>query len=83
VHDPSAGAAIHDRLTVTSMPEEAPAEAVGGLSQSQQVEQLAHLSALAAPPAAPEVPATAAPRDEPVDRLAAWLIGHADLTDLP
>lgn len=83
-HDPAAGKTPFERLQVESMPAEAPAEAMGSLSTSQQVDQLTHLSALAAPPPLPVAEAApSAASDEPVDRLAAWLLGHADLSDVP
>lgn len=92
VHDPDAGEASWDRLSVDRMPSEA---AVGrGRRVPMWVEEVDHLRALAEPPPAPspEVPesrpvaadpgtpslTSAAPAD-PVDRLAAWLLSQADL----
>jgi hypothetical protein len=46
VHDPSAGAAIAQRLTVVALPKEPPRVAVGGHSVAQQREELELLSAL-------------------------------------
>jgi len=85
VHDPAAGSQPWDRVTVEFLPETAPRRAIGGMSATQQQEELALLRNLASrPPAAapgPElVPAGAAA--EPADKLAAWLLNQVDLSDL-
>ncbi len=98
VHDPDAGSAPWERLTVTRLPEE---EKIGrGPRAPAWLEDLAHLRALATAPsgAAPAAGDTGsraagetagAARAEsgdaeaaPADRLAAWLLAQADLSDL-
>jgi hypothetical protein len=86
VHDPRRGENFWDRVTIDFMPGE-PKEAIGGRSIYQQAEELELLRALARKPepvavpvpvggGSPSAPAT------PEDKLAAWLISQADLTDL-
>jgi hypothetical protein len=96
VHDPSAGPELWDRLSVSHVPEGEPRRAIGSLSAAQQAEELRQLRALARrPPAsvpaaavasgAPEAvaAATSAPEPaEPVDKLAAWLLSQADMTNV-
>ena len=81
-HDPAAGRAAHERITVLKAPADAPRGAVGGVSPWQQLEEARHLVALAAKPAAPApavaAAAPAAPQMEPVDRLAAWLLAASE-----
>ena len=85
VHDPDGGPHVWQRVTVTARPKGGPRVVLGGRSAFQQNEELLQLEALAeAPPAAapsadaaPSAPAYA-PAD-PVDKLAAWLLAHADL----
>lgn len=84
VHDPAAGPALSERLTVTAMPDEAPRKALGGRSAAQQAEELRQLKALASAPAPPAGAAAApagatAAAGDPVDRLASWLISQAGL----
>ncbi len=92
IHDPAAGAASWQRLTVDHVPD-APKRPVGGTSVAQQTEELRQLAALAERPtaaaaaslsAAPgAVPVAGAPDSaSPADKLAAWLLRQADLTDL-
>lgn len=92
-HDPRAGNASWDRLTIHSLPERPPRITIGGKSGGQQAEELAQLKALAETPGAGGAVAAAgaggtaaaaapqAPAD-PVDKLAAWLLQQADLKDL-
>lgn len=88
-HDPTRGAEIWSRLSIAHVPDKEPKLSVGGRSGSQQAEELRQLKALAAAPAgaAAGAPATtgpaapAAPAD-PVDKLAAWLLGQANFSDL-
>jgi hypothetical protein len=89
VHDPAAGTAPWQRITVVGLPEAPPRKAVGGLSAAQQAEELELLRTLAtAPrgaeaPAAPAAPAAAAAAPpDPADRLADWLLSQADLSDV-
>lgn len=92
LYDPGAGAAAHDRIRIEQLPDRAPRRTIGGLSPSQQAEELELLRSLAArpsaaaPPSADAVPAAASgggplPAD-PADRLAAWLLSRVDLSDL-
>jgi hypothetical protein len=89
VHDPAVGAALYDRITIHHAPKERPLKPLGGISATQQVEELEQLTALGAravsapalPSAEPEsAPAPVGPAG-PADRLAAWLISQADLSD--
>jgi len=82
VHDPSAGKAVWERLTVVRSPADGFRRAVGPYSVEQQAEEMRQLAALATKPAAPAAavaaaPAPAAPAD-PVDRLAAWLLAASE-----
>ncbi|MBI1734410.1 MAG: hypothetical protein HYR51_04480 [Candidatus Rokubacteria bacterium] len=88
VHDPAAGSASWQRITLGRLPENAPRRTLGGLSPAQQIEELELLRTLATrPPAAAiaadgaSAPAPAAAAD-PAGRLAAWLLGKTDLSDL-
>jgi hypothetical protein len=87
VHDPAAGVAVHERITIGHLPDRAPRKAIGGLSAAQQAEELELLRSLAVRPAGP-APAGAEPAPvgtgggEPADRLAAWLLSQVDLSDL-
>ncbi len=80
-HDPSAD----PRLAAPRLPEEAPGRALGRSGVFQQAQELAQLRSLVAAAAvgSPAVAAAsagvAAPPVAPVDRLAAWLLRHADL----
>ena len=87
VHDPAAGAASWDRLTIAHTPDKPPRRTVAGLSAAQQAEELEILRTLAARPAAIAPPAGApaaaeAGTADPVDKLAAWLLSRVDLSDL-
>lgn len=86
VHDPAAGGASWERLTITRVPDKVPRRTVGGLSAAQQAEELELLRSLAARPAGGEAPAAApagaAATAEPADKLAAWLLSRVDLSDL-
>jgi len=79
-------------LEVTRMPEEKPRWSLGCISAFQQTEELRHLAALASRPAAAAAPGVGAaaatgaqdgtaPMD-PANKLAAWLLSQADLSDL-
>lgn len=89
IHDPSAGDTLGERLEVLHLPETTPKKAVGGMSARQQIDELEQLKALAscvgqsAVPAEGEAPqAEQMVSDHPVDKLAAWLLSQADLSDL-
>jgi hypothetical protein len=83
IHDPDAGSAPWQRLTVSHMPEQT---AVGrGRRAPMWLEELAHLKSLAKKPAGGldlGVPEAGAPADEvkPADQLAAWLLSQTDLS---
>jgi len=86
VHDPGAGADAGGRLAVNRLPEERRRKPVGGVSVSQQSEELLQLESLAGQvratqPAEPVV-AGAAVSSDPVDKLAAWLLSQADLKNI-
>jgi hypothetical protein len=85
IHDPRAGATYADRLTIERLPGKADLKPLGGTSLAWQQDGLEHLRQLSAcagahgadrseatPPASPAAP---------IDRLAAWLVHHADLKD--
>jgi hypothetical protein len=85
-HDPGGGPSISERITIQHLPEGAPKGHIGSISTAQQGEQLAHLGALAVAAASTggaDGPggSSEAPMG-PVDKLAAWLLAKADLTDL-
>ena len=86
VHDPAAGGASWERITITHVPDKMPRRTVGGFSAAQQAEELELLRSLAARPAGAEAPAAApagaAATAEPADKLAAWLLSRVDLSDL-
>ncbi|NIN73459.1 MAG: hypothetical protein GTO46_16355 [Gemmatimonadetes bacterium] len=87
VHDPAAGSSAADRLELVSVPERAPKEPVGGMSVRQQLDELEQLKSLAGGPSADgeaeEATApTAGPVATKVDKLAAWLLSQADLSDV-
>lgn len=90
VHDPAAGAAVHERMVIEFVPDKAPRRSLGGLSPAQQAEELELLRALArrpegaavaaGAPVVAAVPAAGAAAD-PADRLASWLLSQVDLSD--
>jgi hypothetical protein len=86
VHDPTAGS---DHMVVDFLPESGPSKPLGGISAAQQGEELRQLKALCDGAGS----AVSADRDaagagppaggvEPVDKLAAWLLQQADLSDV-
>ncbi len=91
VHDPAGGAEPWERLKLFHLPAAAPKRPVGGLSPRQQKEELDQLLLLARRPSGEAAPApapngeaavTATTSDTPVDKLAAWLLTQADLSNL-
>ena len=84
VHDPAAGAGMRPRLTVTKS-HDGQRTRIGELSTAQQNEEILQLELLASTPALAVSPASSpAPAGAPasdVDRLAAWLLRQADLSD--
>ena len=79
VHAPDAGRALHERTSVSVKPSGA-RRALPGWTIWQQEQELQQLLALAAPPVPTTSPAAngATAVAEPADRLAAWLLSHAD-----
>ena len=85
VHDPGAGGDAGARLRIESLPEEGRRKPVGGVSVSQQSEELLQLSSLAGQTSVKQVAepvATASVSSDPVDKLAAWLLSQADLKNI-
>lgn len=87
IHDPAAGSSPAGRLTLVGLPEKPPKQAVGGTSVRQQLDELEQLKTLAGEPGAEAAEGeTAAPVAGPVagkvDKLAAWLLNQADLSDV-
>lgn len=80
VHAPG-GHSLHERLTVSFLPDKEPKKPLGSISVFQQVEELRQLRALATSVQAPDLPAAeAAAAGEEMDeagQLAAWLIHQA------
>jgi hypothetical protein len=92
IHDPRAGDAVWTCLDVMSVPDEVPSAPLGGISVFQQREELGLLRQLASPPiAAPSVAREtveagagaggSSPQADPVDKLAAWLLSQAGVSD--
>lgn len=79
VHDPSAGDAPWQRLTVRYVPEKAPAHALGALSAWEQGEELKQLLAMAQRPPDSALAGNGAAAADPAERLAAWLLDRANL----
>ena len=79
-HDPRAGTALWQRLTISHRPADSPRKAFAGISARQQREELLQLDALAARSVVPngsvEALVPAGPGD-PADRLTAWLLGES------
>jgi hypothetical protein len=85
VHDPTAES---DRMVVEFLPGSGPSKPLGGISAAQQGEELRQLKALcdgagSAVSAGRDATGAGPPagRVEPVDKLAAWLLQQADLSD--
>jgi len=79
VHDPAGGPALAKRLQVTHLPSDPPQKALGGISATQQAEDLQQLTTLAAAAGVSAGPPATVP-DNPVDKLAAWLIRQANVS---
>jgi hypothetical protein len=79
VHDPAAGPSLGARLNVLADPP-APRRGLGTLSAAQLTEELRQLEAIAGlgVAGAAGTPLTGT-SENPVDRLAAWILGQADL----
>jgi hypothetical protein len=76
-HDPAASPVLGARLQVRTDPPP-PRKGLGGLSAAQLTEELRQLEAMAGISTIPS-PAIAGPSQEPADRLAAWILGQANL----
>jgi hypothetical protein len=74
VHDPAAGETTYERFTTLDMPREIRKRAVGGISASQQAEDLQLLEALAVVPSP-----TGAAASDPAGKLSAWLLSQTSL----
>lgn len=86
VHDPAEEPGR--RLVIDFVPEDKPRKPLGGFSAAQQAEELRQLAALGDSASArgattPDASGTAPPpaATDPVDKLAAWLLQQADLSD--
>jgi hypothetical protein len=82
-HDPAAGRALWQRLTIDRRPAAEPTKTLGGLSPRQQREELAQLEALVERPALPASPVEAlvpTGSGDPADRLTAWLLAESGLS---
>jgi hypothetical protein len=82
IHDPAAGEGLAARLSVTVSPSGSGLHRVGPFTAEQQRDELQHLSTLAA------AQASASPAedgggsaDDPVGKLAAWLLTQANAAD--
>lgn len=87
IHDPAGGSSPGERLELISLPEGTPKNAVGGASVRQQVDELEQLRDLAGEPSAETaeggaVAPAAGPVATKVDKLAAWLLSQADLSNI-
>ena len=84
-HNPAAGAAVWERITIAQLPDKLPRRTIAGLSATQQTEEVELIRCLAARPAGIEslagAPAATATAD-PADKLAAWLLSRVDLSNL-
>ena len=83
-HDPEGGAASWDRITVAEMPDVKHRRPMGGFSAAQQAEELELLRSLgtAPHPAAEAAAVGATEAADPADKLAAWLLTQADMSNL-
>lgn len=85
-HDPRAGAAMWQRIDVTSIPSAIPRRSFGKRSGWQQRDDLAHLETLAKQPLplAPLIDemntANGSSNADPAERLAAWLLDQSSLS---
>ena len=82
VHDPTAGPATWQRLTISRKPAAEPKTRIGSWSAWQQRDEMRHLEALALQPALPEGTVSAAIGGGGADatqRLADWLLEQAEL----
>jgi hypothetical protein len=80
IHDPLGGTEPWRRLRIRHAPK-APRGRVGRFSVEQQSEELQQLATLARQPAPADTTAVPAAPPDPADRLAAWLLKQADLSE--
>lgn len=82
-HDPSGGKEAWQRLSLGTLPGEAPRKAIGGTSAWQMGQDLTLLAEMARTPfAVPRPDGSAAPAmgaSDAVDRIAQWLLGNSEL----
>jgi hypothetical protein len=89
IHDPTRGEHPWERIELLQVPEKGPKQRLGGMSKEQQKAELEQLLALAQAPgaeaaaegAAAEAAAPAGTVTSQVDKLAAWLLSQADLSN--
>ena len=82
-HDPEAGSAAWQRLTISHRPTGVQ-KTLAGVSPRQQREEMAQLEALAERPALPASPVEAlvpGGNGDPTERLAAWLLAESGYTE--
>ncbi len=91
IHDPARGDEPSRRIELIRVPEAAPKRRIGGASVRQQRDELEMLVSLARSSTAAPAPLAAAgteavtpesAAEDPVNKLAAWLLSQADLTQL-
>jgi hypothetical protein len=80
IHDPLGGTEPWRRLRIRHAPK-APRGRVGRFSAEQQSEELQQLATLARQPAPADTTAVPDAPPDPADRLAAWLLRQADLSE--
>jgi hypothetical protein len=83
IHDPAAGSSPAVRIEIYQLPEQAPKRPVGGKSGRQQADELEQLRMLAGAAAAEPVTETGgAGAGTSADKLAAWLLSQADMSNI-
>lgn len=83
-YDPVRGATGEPALLLSSVPDTGPRKTVGGLSSSQQNDEIVQLESLAAATPVVEFADAAtvsATADDPADKLAAWLLNSVDVEE--
>ncbi len=81
VHDPAGGETVVQRMKIGSLPEDVRRKPMGGVSVAQQAEEMRQLKALGKAPKAVTVVEEPEITVNPADKLAAWLLTRADLSD--
>jgi hypothetical protein len=83
VHDPRAGSAVWQRISISRLPETRPKKSLGTRTAWQQRDDLAHLQALAEAPPRPTngsagvLAVVGATTADPTEQLTAWLMAQA------